>query len=81
MTERGNDVRIVGCEACGSEGRILRGDGPYPTDYGPCPECSGTGVVEIDVEPVAPEECPHCHRLFMQGDTCWAGGCPMGGDW
>lgn len=25
-------------------------------------------------------ECPHCRRVFQDGETCLHGGCPMGGD-
>jgi hypothetical protein len=25
-------------------------------------------------------ECPSCKRVFVDGDTCSRGGCPMGGD-
>lgn len=28
------DKRIILCEVCGSEGHILRGNGPHPTDDG-----------------------------------------------
>lgn len=81
------DVRLMPCEACGSEGRILRSasgraNDPYDRDCGPCPECNGTGMALVEVEPIVPEECPHCHRMFINGDTCpWAIRCPMGGDW
>jgi|GEM_PF-4028414 len=25
-------------------------------------------------------ECPFCQRMFVDGETCSRGGCPMGGD-
>lgn len=25
-------------------------------------------------------ECPSCNRMFVDGETCSRGGCPMGGD-
>ncbi|MER9217909.1 hypothetical protein NKI48_03090 [Mesorhizobium sp. M0644] len=45
------DFRIVGCEACGTEGRIYHGecDDGYSE---PCPYCEGTGGEIIPVEPV-----------------------------
>lgn len=33
-----------------------------------------------DRDKVEPVECPNCHRIFKNGDTCGKGGCPMGGD-
>jgi len=51
------DLRIVLCEACGSEGRILSCDGgPYDTDGGPCPYCEGTGGELIKVQPITEED-------------------------
>ena len=47
----GNE-RIVLCETCQSEGRILRGAEPEPTDNGPCPVCDGTGEEIIETQPV-----------------------------
>lgn len=51
------DVRLVLCEACGSEGRIYGGhpNDPHPRDEGQCPCCEGTGLMLIDVEPAAPD--------------------------
>lgn len=52
------EVRIVPCETCGSEGRILVGPptDPNPRDCGPCPFCEGTGGEIVTVEPVEKEE-------------------------
>lgn len=52
------DYRIIPCEYCGSEGRILRGhpNDPYPRDCGPCPVCEGTGSEVIEVEPLTMDE-------------------------
>ena len=48
-----SDVRIVRCEACGSEGRIYHGDGSHRLDWvEPCPYCQGTGGEMIEVEPI-----------------------------
>jgi hypothetical protein len=48
---------LVLCEACGSEGRLLTSDGgPYDTDNGPCPYCSGTGLALVESEPVTLED-------------------------
>lgn len=51
------DYRIVLCEACGSEGRILTSNGgPDDTDHGPCPYCEGTGGVIIEVLPIEADD-------------------------
>ena len=47
-----SNARIVFCETCGSEGRILRGNAPDPADYGPCPVCEGTGGEVIETQPI-----------------------------
>jgi hypothetical protein len=45
--------RFVNCEACGTEGRILTNDGgPDDVDHGPCPDCGGQCVVEIETAPL-----------------------------
>lgn len=44
--------RIVLCEACGSEGRVLRGQYEDERDYGPCPYCEGTGGEIIETQPI-----------------------------
>ena len=47
------DMRIVLCEFCSSEGRILRSDGgPYDTDCGRCPICDGFGSIIVTVQPI-----------------------------
>lgn len=55
------DYRIVSCDACGSEGRILQSasghaNDPYDRDCGPCPCCKGTGSEIIEVEPITLED-------------------------
>lgn len=51
------DVRLVLCEECHSEGRELTNDGsPYDQDWGPCLHCAGTGVAIIDVEPITMQD-------------------------
>jgi len=49
-----SDLRIVPCEACGTEGRIYRGhpNDPHPRDAGPCPVCEGTGSEVIETWPI-----------------------------
>jgi DnaJ-class molecular chaperone len=54
-----SEVRTILCETCGSEGRIYRQHvtNPYEEcDHGECPDCRGTGKVEIEVCPVAMTE-------------------------
>lgn len=53
------DWRVVGCEACGTEGRIYRSAGhdrttgaPQEDDCGPCPYCEGTGGEMVPVFPI-----------------------------
>jgi hypothetical protein len=53
-----DDVRIVPCEACGSEGRIYRGQYEDERDCGPCPYCEGTGGEIITVQPIELEDLP-----------------------
>ena len=43
-------TRLILCEACGSEGRIYRGQYEDERDCGPCPECNGQGEVEVELE-------------------------------
>ncbi len=60
------DIRIVGCEACGTEGRIIveghdyaRRDGNVYRDVivdDPCDCCEGTGGEIIPVEPIEQED-------------------------
>lgn len=50
-----SNPRIVLCEACGSEGRVLRAEystDPNPRDCGPCPYCEGTGGEIIETQPI-----------------------------
>lgn len=47
------DVRVILCEACGSEGRILTSNGgPYDNDYGECKVCDGRGFYFIETQPI-----------------------------
>lgn len=54
------DHRIIGCEYCGTEGRIYRsrygGNDPDTIDLGPCPVCEGKCSVVIEVEPIEMED-------------------------
>jgi hypothetical protein len=72
-----SDPRIVPCEACGSEGRVYRGQDER--DCGPCPACDGTGGEIVETEPVTLDDlrCPNCGAstspmLF----PCFEQGCP-----
>ncbi len=49
-----SEIRLIRCETCGSEGRIMRNNGsrPYDRDCGPCSVCEGTGYEIIKVEMV-----------------------------
>ena|SRR5258708_684000 len=48
-----DDLRIVACEACGTEGRIYHGDGDKPWHYlEECPYCEGTGGEIITTQPI-----------------------------
>jgi hypothetical protein len=47
------DLRIVACEACGTEGRVLQSNGgPDDIDCGECPYCDGTGGEIITTQPI-----------------------------
>lgn len=62
-------IRVVGCEACGTEGRVLVGDVfwdraiggfvPGERDEGPCPYCEGTGGEIIETQPIEMEDLEH----------------------
>lgn len=69
-THEEEDVRVLPCEHCGSEGRIYRGhpNDPNPTDCGECPFCEGTGGELISVEPITMD------------DLCAADGCQYAKD-
>lgn len=58
------DPRIVPCEACGSEGRVLTsrygGNDPDTIDLGPCPWCEGTGGEIIETDPIEMEDLNAC---------------------
>jgi hypothetical protein len=68
--------RIVPCEACGSEGRILRGQYEDERDCGPCPHCEGTGGEIIETQPIelADYECQDCIGMIEHGCYCKAVG-------
>jgi len=34
----------------------------------------------MNSRPININECPSCSRMFVDGETCSRGGCPMGGD-
>ena len=47
------DLRIVACNACGTEGRVYHGNGDKPWDYvEECPYCDGTGGEIITTQPI-----------------------------
>lgn len=48
-----SDPRFINCEACQTEGRILTNNGgPDDVDHGPCPDCNGARVVEVETFPI-----------------------------
>lgn len=62
-----DNLRIVWCETCGSEGRIYRQatyhssahiGAPNEIDCGECPDCEGTGGALIEVEPIDQDDLP-----------------------
>jgi len=48
--------RTVDCDTCQGEGRIYRGYGNDERDCGECPDCFGTGRMEIEVAPISEGE-------------------------
>jgi hypothetical protein len=53
IARRMSDLRIVGCEACSTEGRIYHGNGDKPWHYvEECPYCEGTGGEIITTQPI-----------------------------
>lgn len=52
------DSRFTECPICDGEGRILRqGTNVWDViDRGECPTCLGSGVAEIEVEPLTLED-------------------------
>ena len=50
-----DNERIVGCEACGHEGRIKHGDPDYGWET-PCDCCEGTGGEIIVTEPIEEQD-------------------------
>jgi DnaJ-class molecular chaperone len=76
--------RIVWCEACSSEGRILTSNGgPDDTDHGPCPHCEGTGSEVIETQPIEMEDlslmasCPDCGQSLPLLYPCLQQECPQ----
>lgn len=60
-----SDLRIIPCEACGTEGRIIRYavyhssahvGAPDEVDHGECPDCEGTGGAIIETRPIEMED-------------------------
>ena len=39
-----------------------------------------TSALEMNGSLAAHNKCPSCSRMFVDGETCPRGGCPMGGD-
>lgn len=49
--------RLVNCEVCQTEGRILTNNGgPDDVDHGVCPACNGDRVVEVETQPITLED-------------------------
>jgi hypothetical protein len=78
-----SNERVVPCEACQSEGRILTSDGgPDETDHGACPHCEGTGGEIIETQPVEledlqPHGCSDCGQSLPLLYPCFQQGCPQ----
>jgi len=55
-----DNLRIVLCSCCGSEGRLIYAYGNDPDNerYEECPECEGACVVLVEVEPIELEDLP-----------------------
>lgn len=63
------DYRIVHCEVCQGEGRILRSrGGPDEVDLGQCWHCDGTGHAVIKVEPIEMEDLDDMAELPIEED-------------
>lgn len=71
--DAGGGERIVLCEACGSEGRVLTGhpNDPHPHDAGPCPHCNGAGLAVIETEPVTEIDEPFSDEELAALDKAW----------
>lgn len=50
---------FVSCEFCQREGRLIKqGRNIWDeTDHGPCPECHGDCMIEVEAKPITLEEC------------------------
>ncbi len=53
-----DNLRIMLCPCCGSEGVLIRarGNDPDHESYEECPECEGACVVLTEVEPITMED-------------------------
>ena len=72
-----SSTRFINCQVCQTEGRILRSNGgPDDIDCGVCPACNGECVVEVDTQPVTPDdwECENCLGMLEHGCYCKAVG-------
>lgn len=65
------NLRIVLCEACGSEGRIYFDvsdrDGPMEASE-PCPWCDGTGGELVEVLPITMEDLDELVGVLIPND-------------
>ena len=71
----------MSCPNCGMKTRVRYTEGVMRIRF--CPACNFKGQSIETWQPSAPavvSQCPHCKRMFKDGDTCSIGGCPMGGD-
>jgi hypothetical protein len=73
-------TRFINCEVCQTEGRLLTNDGgPDDVDHGVCPVCNGEFVVEVETQPIDPEDipdydCENCIGMIEHGCYCRAVG-------
>ena len=72
------DPRIVPCDHCQTEGRILRGQYEDERDEGPCPVCEGTGGEIIETEPITLDDlcisgCQYAKDVAMPEYSCGVG--------
>lgn len=79
-THAGKQPRMVNCEICQTEGRILTSDGgPDEIDNGPCPACKGECVVEVETQPIDLDDlhCSDCGQSLPLLYPCLQQGCPQ----